>query len=179
MAFASSLFCSSKFLEHTHTLTKCLTVLACSDNTKDVRTSSVFDYFFYVKILVGDIEGGATKTFFFFCCWAQFLPPPSEWRPRRPPIPPVGKTAPAHTVFPRTGTQILTPTPDLCQHTYTWKRSHTVSSYIVCVCVRACVCACVRACARACARACERACVRACVLWAPALIRRSEERRLG
>src|SRR4029434_2494612 len=38
MAFASSLFCSSKFLEHTNTLTKRLTVLACSDNTKDVRT---------------------------------------------------------------------------------------------------------------------------------------------
>src|SRR4029434_5026724 len=38
MAFASSLFCSSKFLESTHTLTKHLTVLACSDNTKDVRT---------------------------------------------------------------------------------------------------------------------------------------------
>src|SRR4029434_4227222 len=37
MAFASSLFRSSKFLEHTHTLTKRLTVLACSDNTKDVR----------------------------------------------------------------------------------------------------------------------------------------------
>src|SRR4029434_11162372 len=36
MAFASSLFCSSKFLEHTYTLTKRLTVLACSDNTKDV-----------------------------------------------------------------------------------------------------------------------------------------------
>src|SRR4029434_7837406 len=94
MAFASSLFCSSKFLEHT--LTKRLTVLACSDNNKDVRTPSVF----YVKILVGDIEGGAKKTpqflfcFFFFFCWAQFFAPPSEWRPRRPPIPPVGKTAP-------------------------------------------------------------------------------------
>src|SRR4029434_4237491 len=32
---------------------------------------------------------------FFFFCWAQFLAHPSEWRPRRPPIPPVGKTAPA------------------------------------------------------------------------------------
>src|SRR4029434_9052088 len=94
MAFASSLFCSSKFLEHT--LTKRLTVLACSDNNKDVRTPSVF----YVKILVGDIEGGAKKTvpqnkntilvFFFFVL-------PSEWRPRRPPIPPVGKTAPVCT----------------------------------------------------------------------------------
>src|SRR4029434_2107348 len=41
MALASSLFCSSKFLEHTHTLTKRLTVLACSDDTKDVRTPSV------------------------------------------------------------------------------------------------------------------------------------------
>jgi len=26
-----------------------------------------------------------------------YFAPPSEWRPRRPPIPPVGKTAPAHT----------------------------------------------------------------------------------
>ena len=58
MAFASSLFCSSKCLEHTYTLTKRLTVLACSDNTKDVRTPSVFE------ILVGDIEGGAKKTLF-------------------------------------------------------------------------------------------------------------------
>src|SRR4029434_8130767 len=73
MDFASSLFCSSKFREHTHTLTKRLTVLACSDNNKDVRTPSVFVFFF---------------------CWAQFFAPPSEWRPRRPPIPPVGKTAP-------------------------------------------------------------------------------------
>src|SRR4029434_6454232 len=31
---------------------------------------------------------------FVFFCWAQFFAPPSEWRPRRPPIPPVGKTAP-------------------------------------------------------------------------------------
>src|SRR4029434_5614764 len=72
MAFASSLFCSSKFLEHTHTLTKRLTVLACSDNTKDVQyvplPFSIFGsfypnvrFFFYVKILVGDIEGGAKK----------------------------------------------------------------------------------------------------------------------
>src|SRR4029434_1815608 len=53
--------------------------------------------FFYVKILVGDIEGGAKKkpTILVFFCWAQFFAPPSEWRPRRPPIPPVGKTAPA------------------------------------------------------------------------------------
>src|SRR4029434_9377444 len=59
--------------------------------------------FFYVKILVGDIEGGAKKKttilvfFFVFFCWAQFFAPPSEWRPRRPPIPPVGKTAPEYT----------------------------------------------------------------------------------
>src|SRR4029434_9353800 len=34
--------------------------------------------------------------FLFVCffCWAQSFAPPSEWRPRRPPIPPVGKTAP-------------------------------------------------------------------------------------
>src|SRR4029434_5585683 len=98
MAFASSLFCSSKFLEHTHTLTKRLTVLACSDNTKDVGSLplpfSIFGsfypnvrFFFYVKILVGDIEGGAKKTlsskkkttilvFFFFFFGRRFLRPP-------------------------------------------------------------------------------------------------------
>src|SRR4029434_5331356 len=38
MAFASSLFCSSKFLEHTHThtLTKRLTVLSCSDHRHSI-----------------------------------------------------------------------------------------------------------------------------------------------
>src|SRR4029434_7144053 len=98
MAFASSLFCSSKFLEHTHTLTKRLTVLACSDNTKDVCSLplpfSIFGsfypnvrFFFYVKILVGDIEVGEKKVqekkkkfiriflFVWFLCWAQFLAP--------------------------------------------------------------------------------------------------------
>src|SRR4029434_8381288 len=57
--------------------------------------------FFYVKILVGDIEGGAKKkpTILVFFCWAQFFAPPSEWRPRRPPIPPVGKTAPARVIY--------------------------------------------------------------------------------
>src|SRR4029434_7362897 len=98
MAFASSLFYSSKFLEHTHTLTKRLTVLACSDNNKDVRTpflahfTLMLEKKMYVKILVGDIEGGAKKNpqFLFFF----FFAPPSEWRPRRPPIPPVGKSAP-------------------------------------------------------------------------------------
>src|SRR4029434_1877977 len=101
MAFASSLFCSSKFLEHPHTLTKRLTVLACSDDTKDVRTPSVFlahftlmlDFFFYGKILVGDIEGGAKKLsskkkniilVFVFFFWAQVFVPPSELRPKRP-----------------------------------------------------------------------------------------------
>ena len=67
MAFASSYFLSSKLLGHTHTLTKRLTVLACSDNTKDrfrflAHFTLMLD-FFYVKILVGDIEGGAKKTF--------------------------------------------------------------------------------------------------------------------
>src|SRR4029434_5071367 len=91
MAFASSLFCSSKFLEHTHTLTKRLTVLACSDNTKDVCSLplpfSIFGsfypnvrFFFYVKILVGDIEGGAKNPpqflFFFFFAGRIFLRPP-------------------------------------------------------------------------------------------------------
>src|SRR4029434_10391133 len=36
---------------------------------------------------------------FVFFCWAQFFASPSEWRPRRPPIPPVGKTAPDYTTF--------------------------------------------------------------------------------
>src|SRR4029434_88339 len=109
MAFASSLFCSLKFLEHTHTLTKCLTVLACSDNTKDVRTPSVFDFwlilcFVFMSKYLLEIKKWAQKNsvqqnkniilVFFFFCWAQFFAPPSEWRPRRPPIPPVGKTAP-------------------------------------------------------------------------------------
>src|SRR4029434_3887997 len=109
MAFASSLFRSSKFLEHTHTLTKRLTVLACSDNTKDVRRLplpfSIFGSFypnvrfiyFMSKYWFGDIKGGAKKQntmLVCFFCWAQFFAPPSEWRPRRPPIPPVGKTAP-------------------------------------------------------------------------------------
>src|SRR4029434_6965755 len=95
MAFASSLFCSSKFLEHTYTLTKRITVLACSDNTKDVAyvplPFSIFGsfypvrFFFYVKILVGDIEGGAKKTlssknktqflFCFFFAGRSFLCP--------------------------------------------------------------------------------------------------------
>ena len=73
----------------THTLTKPLNVLACSDYTKEVRTPSSFDfwlvfplrqiYFFNVKILVGDIDG-AQKT-----CWAQFSP-----------MSPVGRTGPVN-----------------------------------------------------------------------------------
>src|SRR4029434_8376288 len=110
MAFASSLFCSSKFLEHTHSnqTPHC----ACMFRQQQGRTypfrfrflanfTLMLD-FFYIKILVGDIEGDAKKTlssktktqflFIYFFCWAQFFAPPSEWRPRRPPIPPVGKT---------------------------------------------------------------------------------------
>src|SRR4029434_9984493 len=120
MAFASSLFCSSKFLEHSHTLTKCLTVLACSDNTKDVRTSSVF--YFLCQNIAWIYRRGRNKNpaqkkkntilvFFFFFAGRSFFAPPSEWRPRRPPIPPVGTTAP------------------VC--------------VCVCVCVVVCVCVCV------------------------------------
>src|SRR4029434_5988428 len=82
MAFASSLFCSSKFLEHTHTLTKRLTVLACSDNTKDIRTPSIFGsfypnvrFFFLCQNIGWRYGRGAKKTlvffFFFFLskCW--------------------------------------------------------------------------------------------------------------
>src|SRR4029434_1657761 len=69
-----------------NTLTKRLTVLACSDNTKDVRPFSIFGsfypnvrIFFYVKILVGDIEGGAKKKntiLVFFFAGRSFLRPP-------------------------------------------------------------------------------------------------------
>src|SRR4029434_7130531 len=100
MAFASSLFPSSKFLEHTHTLTKRLTVLACSDNTKDVRTPSVFrflahftlmlDLFILCQNIVWRYRRGRKKNSiqqnkntildFFFFAWHSFLRPPSEWR---------------------------------------------------------------------------------------------------
>src|SRR4029434_6437150 len=78
------------WLLHTHTLTKRLTVLACSDNTKDVRTPIRFRFLPHFTLMLD----------FFFLCqnigWryrrgAQFFAPPSEWRPRRPPV---GKTAP-------------------------------------------------------------------------------------
>src|SRR4029434_8368856 len=113
MAFASSLFCSSKFLEHT--LTKRLTVLACSDDNKDVGyvplPFSIFGSFYpNVRLLFFWQNIGwryrrrrkknsvqqkkNTLLLFFLFCWAQLFAPPSEWRPRRPPIPPVGKTAP-------------------------------------------------------------------------------------
>src|SRR4029434_4898729 len=89
-----------------------LPVLACSDNTKDVGyvplPFSIFGSFypnvrfFFLCPNIGWIyRRGRKKTpqflFSFFFCWAQFFAPPSEWRPRRPPIPPVGKNAPAHT----------------------------------------------------------------------------------
>src|SRR4029434_8360022 len=113
MAFASSLFCSSKFLEHTNTLTKRLTVLACSDNTKDVRTYTfrfrflahftlMLDFFLCQNIgwryrrgrKKNSVQRTKNTILFFFFFGAQFFAPPSDWRPRRPPIPPVGKTAP-------------------------------------------------------------------------------------
>src|SRR4029434_10821537 len=85
----------------------------------------------------------------FFFCWAQFFAPPSEWRPRRPPIPPVGKTAPAHTHThntdtiqvqgstschilkqpPASSTRIL-PSLSLClhwQHTLSHTHTHTLT----------------------------------------------------
>src|SRR4029434_1605185 len=52
-----------------------------------------FFFFFVTKNWCGDIKRGEKKKkqsvffFFFFFCWAQFFAPPSEWRPRRPPIP--------------------------------------------------------------------------------------------
>ena len=89
MAFASSLFCSSKFL-NTNILNKRLTVLACSDNTKEPPFRFRFLAHFTLML----------DTFFLrqnigWWCWAHLFAPPSEWRPRGPPIPPVGKTAPA------------------------------------------------------------------------------------
>src|SRR4029434_8783661 len=108
MAFASSLFCSSKFLEHTHTLTKCLTVLACSDNTKDVRTPSVRFFgsfypnvriFFLCQNISWRYRRGRKKNsvqqkkkhntcFFFFLLGAVFCPPPQA-----PPSPPASPAA--------------------------------------------------------------------------------------
>src|SRR4029434_6385035 len=110
MSFASSLFCFSKFLEHIHTLTQRLTVLACSDQGRTYpfrfRFLSDFtlmlDFFLWQNIGWRYKRGRKKKNtmlvfffFFFFLLGAVFCAP-SEWRPRRPPIPPVGKTAPGH-----------------------------------------------------------------------------------
>src|SRR4029434_3387109 len=99
MAFASSLFCSSKFLEHTHTLTKRLTVQACSDNTKDVGYSmypfrfrflahfTLMLDFFLCQNIGWRYRRGRKKTsvqqkkkhnscFFFFFFWRSFFRPP-------------------------------------------------------------------------------------------------------
>src|SRR4029434_6518729 len=105
MAFASSLFCSSKFLEHTHSLTNaslCLHVLTTTRMYVPLPFSIFGSFYPNVRIFflcqnVGwRYRRGSKKNpqFFFFFCWAQYFAPPSEWRPRRPPIPPVGKTAP-------------------------------------------------------------------------------------
>src|SRR4029434_11323603 len=108
MAFASSLFCSSKFLEHTHTLTKRLTVLACSDNTKDVRTPSVRFFgsfypnvriFFLCQNIGWRYRRGRKKNsvqqkkknhfcFFFFFFWRSFFFPPLGGALSAPPYPP-------------------------------------------------------------------------------------------
>ena len=82
MAFASSFFRSSKFLEHTHTLTKRLTVLACSDNTKDVAYVSLpfshftimLDFFFLCQNIGWRYRRGCKKTIFF--AGRSFLRPP-------------------------------------------------------------------------------------------------------
>src|SRR4029434_6525531 len=120
MAFASSLFCSSKFHELTHTLTKRLTVLTCSDNTKYTypfrfrflaHFTLMLEFFLCQNIGWRYRRGRKKKPhnscfFFFFFFSSRFFAPPSEWRPRRPPIPPVGKTAPAfipcHLILPST-----------------------------------------------------------------------------
>src|SRR4029434_3506401 len=101
MAFASSLFCSSKFLEHTHTLTKRSHVLT-TQRTYVPLPFSIFgsfypNCFFLCQNIGWRYRRGHTILVFFIFCWAQFFAPPSEWRPRRLPIPPVGKTAPAYT----------------------------------------------------------------------------------
>src|SRR4029434_10134308 len=105
MSFASSLFCFSKFLEHIHTLTQRLTVLACSDQgrTYPFRFRFVADFtlmldFFLWQNIGWRYRRGRTKksfphkkknntVFFVFLLAAVFSAP-------RPPIPPVGKTAP-------------------------------------------------------------------------------------
>jgi len=58
------------------------------------------------------------KTFIFvFLLSAFFFAPPSEWRPRRPPIPPVGKTAPDDKI----GKVHL-----LCQHSFCHRINYPV-----------------------------------------------------
>src|SRR4029434_9047741 len=71
------------WLLHTHTLTKRLTVLACSDNTKEVRTPSSFDFWLFFPLCLYD--------FFFMSKY---------W-----PISPVGRTDPASTAGTETQTQ--------------------------------------------------------------------------
>src|SRR4029434_8368409 len=108
MAFASSLYCSSKFhyivhqsFLNTHTPTKRLTVLACSDNTKDVGYSmypfrfrflahfTLMLDFFLCQNIGWRYRRGRKKTsvqqkkthnscfFFFFFCGVVFVPPPA------------------------------------------------------------------------------------------------------
>src|SRR4029434_1456787 len=86
-------------------------------------------FFFYGKILVGDIEGGAKKTLSSKKKTPVFAPP-SPCHPRLPPTPPVGNTAPAHShthshththTHTRTHTHIHTLTrTDTHSHTHTY-----------------------------------------------------------
>src|SRR4029434_5122707 len=99
MAFASSLFCSSKFLEHTHSLTNaslCLHVLTTTRMYVPLPFS-IFGsfhpnvrFFFLCQNIGWRYRMGRKKKlcpakrkhnscFFFFFCWAQFFAPPFEW----------------------------------------------------------------------------------------------------
>src|SRR4029434_5520332 len=97
MAFASSLFCSSKFLEHTHSnqTPHCASMFRQHQGRTypfRFRFLAHFTLMLDLFILCQNIGrryrrgekklSSKTKTQFLF-----FFAPPSEWRPRRPPIP--------------------------------------------------------------------------------------------
>src|SRR4029434_9442814 len=145
MAFASSLFCSSKFLEHTHTLTKRLTVQACSDNTKDVGYSmypfrfrflahfTLMLDFFLCQNIGWRYRRGHKKTsvqqkkkhnscFFFFFFGGRFFCPPLSGAPGDRPYRPCEQPPPHTTLNNRQHTQ-----PPTHKNTHTQTPPHEQS----------------------------------------------------